>query len=59
MSERHYSAERTELAKMYPGKKWTDKVIAMSDAQVHATLVSIRQRKEKERNGGVQERSNS
>ena len=52
MSEnRHYSSERSELAKMYPGKKWTDKVIAMSDAQVHATLISIKQRREKEKNG--------
>ncbi len=50
-TDRHYSSERCELAKMYPGKKWTDKVIAMSDAQVHATLVSIRQRKEKEKRG--------
>ena len=48
MSEciRHYSSERSELAKMYPGKKWAEKVLKMSDAQVHATLVSIFQRKE-------------
>lgn len=52
MSEnRHYTSERSELAKMYPGKKWADKVIAMSDAQVHATLISIKQKREKEKNG--------
>ncbi len=52
MSEsRHYSAERTELRKMYPGKGWEDKVMKMSDAQVHATLISIKQRREKEKNG--------
>ena len=57
MSERHYTAERAELAKAYPGKKWVDKVMNMSDAQVHATLVSIRKRKEEARNGSLQERA--
>lgn len=52
MSEsRHYTAERSELVKMYPGKGWEKKVINMSDAQVHATLISIKQRREKEKNG--------
>ena len=52
MSEnRHYTAERCELAKMYPGKGWERKVMKMPDDQVHATLVSIRQRKEKEKRG--------
>ena len=49
MSDRHFTAERAELAKEYPGKKWTKKVSEKSDAQVHATLVSIRQRKEKQK----------
>ena len=49
MSERHWSAERAELAKMYPGKKWTDKVIKMDDYQVHQTLISIRNRREREK----------
>ena len=50
MSEdRHYTPERCELAKMYPGKKWVKKVSEMSDAQVHAVFVSVRNRKEKEK----------
>ena len=48
---RHWTSERDELAKMYPGKKWVEKVKNMSDAQVHAALVSIRQRKEKQKVG--------
>lgn len=51
MSDRHFTAERAELAKAYPGKKWVEKVKNMSDAKVHATLVSIRQRKEKQKGG--------
>ena len=47
--DRHWSPERSELFKAYPGKKWQDKVYNMSDAQVYATLVSIRQRREKSR----------
>lgn len=48
MSEmRHWSAERSELAKAYPGKKWYKKVLEMSDAQVHATYISVRNRLEK------------
>ena len=50
MSDRHWSVERSELAKMYPGKKWTDKVIKMSDCQVHETLMSIKRRREQEKN---------
>ena len=57
MSDRHYTAERAELAKVYPGKKWVDKVMNMSDAQVHETLVSIRKRKEEGRNGSLQGRA--
>lgn len=48
MSERHESAQRCELAKMYPGKKWAEKVKNMSDAQVYRVFVSIRNRREKE-----------
>lgn len=51
MSDRHFTAERAELAKCYPGKKWTEKVMRMSDAQVHETLINIRKRKEKEKVG--------
>ena len=46
MSDRHWSAERCEVASAYPGKKWREKVLNMSDAQVHATYISIRNRKE-------------
>ena len=46
---RHYSQERVQLANAYPGKKWAQKVMNMSDAQVHAAWVSIKNRKEKER----------
>lgn len=45
---RHWTQERSELAKMYPGQKWYKKVLEMSDEQVHATFVSIRNRREKE-----------
>ena len=48
MSERHYTAEREELAKAYPGDKWKRKVLNMSDAQVHAAIVDIRKRREKQ-----------
>ena len=52
MSEvRHYSQERVELSREYPGKKWAQKVAKMSDAQVHAALVRIRQQREKKENG--------
>lgn len=50
-SDRHYTQERVELAKCYPGKKWQQKVIQMSDKQVHETLISIRNRKEKKKVG--------
>ncbi len=54
MSEdRHWSAERCELAKMYPGQKWQKKVLNMSDAQVHAVYVSVRNRKDKEKHDKV------
>lgn len=47
MSEiRHWSSERSELAKAYPGKKWYKKVLEMSDEQVHAAYISVRNRKE-------------
>lgn len=50
MSEdRHWTAERCELAKMYPGQKWYRKVLEMSDVQVHAAYISARNRKEKEK----------
>ena len=47
--DRHYSQERCELIKMYPGDNWAKKVMNMSDQQVYATLVSIRNRREKEK----------
>ena len=47
--DRHYSQERVELAKMYPGDNWAKKVMKMSDQQVYATLVSIRNRREKQK----------
>ena len=46
-TDRHYTAEREEVAKAYPGKKWAQKVLAMNDAQVHEIYVSILKRKEK------------
>ena len=46
-SDRHYTQERVEVAKAYPGKKWSKKVMEMSDAQVHEVFVSLRKRKEK------------
>lgn len=50
MSEvRHYSQERCEVAKAYPGKKWTQKVIQMSDAQIHEIYVNLLKKKEKEK----------
>lgn len=45
--DRHWIPQRAELAKIYPGKKWERKVLEMSDAQVIATLASIRKQKEK------------
>ena len=42
----HYSQERVEVAKAYPGKKWTQKVMNMSDEQVHEIFVSIQFRRE-------------
>ena len=51
MDDRHFTPERAELAKAYPGKKWVEKVKNMSDAQVLATLSSIRRRKEKKEGG--------
>lgn len=48
MSERHYTSEREELAKAYPGYNWKKKVLGMSDAQVHAAIVDIRKRREKQ-----------
>ena len=48
-SDRHYSQERINLANAYPGKKWAQKVTNMSDAQVHAAWISIRERKAKDR----------
>ena len=56
-SDRHYTQERCELAKCYPGKGWLKKVSQMSDAQVHEVLVSIRTRKEKKNADKVQERT--
>lgn len=54
MSEnRHWTAERSELAKMYPGQKWYRKVLEMSDAQVHAAYISARNRKEKKKHDSV------
>ena len=44
---RHYSQERVEVGKAYPGKKWAKKVLEMSDAQVHEIYVSIMRRKER------------
>lgn len=46
-SDYHYSQDRCELIKMYPGDNWAKKVMKMSDQQVYATLVSIRNRREK------------
>ena len=51
-SDYHYTAERAELAKAYPGKKWVEKVAKMPDSQVHTVLVSIRNRKEKKAKEG-------
>ena len=52
VQNRHYSAEREQLAKAYPGRKWAEKVLKMSDAQVHATWIDILKRKEKKNKGG-------
>lgn len=48
-SDYHYTAERAELAKAYPGKKWVEKVAKMPDSQVHVVLTSIRNRKEQQK----------
>lgn len=45
--DRHYSADREALAKAYPGKKWRDKVLKMSDAQVFVALANVRRKNEK------------
>lgn len=48
MSEnRHYTQERVNLAKAYPGKGWQKKVMNMSDAQVHAAWLDVQKRREK------------
>ena len=48
MSEvRHWTPERSELAKAYPGQKWYKKVLEMSDEQVHAVYISVKNRREK------------
>lgn len=47
--DRHWTPERAELARIYPGIKWRKKVTEMSDEQVHAVLTSIRNRKEKKK----------
>ena len=44
---RHWSTERSELAKAYPGQKWAKKVLEMSDKQVHAAYISVKNRREK------------
>ena len=49
--DRHDSAERVELAGMYPGKGWAKKVLNMSDQQVHEALISIKKRRENEKYG--------
>ena len=49
MADRHWSQERCVVAKAYPGKKWTQKVLEMSDEQVHEIYVSIMFRMENER----------
>lgn len=36
------SQERERLKEVYPSKKWTDKVNAMSDSQVHAVFVRLK-----------------
>lgn len=51
-SDFHYSQERCELAKCYPGKGWLKKVEKMPDQQVHQVLVSIRNRQEKRKKEG-------
>ena len=57
MSERHFSVERTVVANAHPGKRWLEKVLQMSDEQIHAIYVSIMQKKEKERNDHSKERA--
>lgn len=46
----HYSQERVVVGQAYPGKKWVQKVMAMSDEQVHEIYVSIMFRRENEEN---------
>ena len=48
MSERHFTQERAQLARMRPGKKWLDLVIAMSDQDVHEMYVKLNQQREKD-----------
>lgn len=43
-----YSQERIEVAKAYPGKGWTKKVMGMSDEQVHEIFVSLQFRRDVE-----------
>lgn len=45
----HYSQERIVVGNAYPGKKWVQKVMAMSDEQVHEIYVSIMFRRENEK----------
>ena len=54
-SDRHWTTERSELAKAYPGRKWYKKVLEMSDEQVHAVYINFLNRKEKA-NDHLQER---
>ena len=48
--DRHFTTERAELSRCYPGKKWVEKVSKMSDAQVHEVYMSILRRKERSKN---------
>lgn len=50
MSEnRHWTPERSELIKAYPGRKWYKKVLEMDDQQVHEAWISVRNRLEKKK----------
>lgn len=46
--DRHYTQERVQVAKAYPGKKWAAKVLEMSDGQVHQIWIELQKKKEKE-----------
>ena len=39
-----YSQERINVMRAYPGKKWAQKVMQMSDGQVHEIWVSLQNR---------------